>query len=125
MKVFTTERGEGKSTELLHWLLRGEPIDAWPTWSRVIVVSTAREARLLSFHHQKSEHLGELLLARGGPELDTLILVYDSDLPRRRILDNVEVAVDNVDLLLAHLLHQMPAVVTMTGEPVSLGSTVR
>lgn len=118
MKVLTTERGEGKSTELLHWLLRGDPRDHWPGWSRVIVVSTSREARLLAFHHQRSEYLHELMLARGGPELDKLILVYGSDV-RPHLLDRVEVAVDNVDLLLAGLLFKTPAVITMTGEPVS------
>lgn len=121
MKVLATERQEGKTTELLSWLLGGESINLWPSWSRVIIVDTTSEALHLTQHHPAGIATDYLLRQKGGPVLSKLVLVYDKDqyaIRSRLHLANVEVGVDNVDHLLHRLLHQMPAYVTLTGQAV-------
>jgi hypothetical protein len=36
--VMVKERGEGKTTALIDWLLRGNPIEGKPGWSRLVIV---------------------------------------------------------------------------------------
>lgn len=43
LKLIVSGRGEGKTTALVAWLLRGRPIDNYPGWSRVIVCHDKHE----------------------------------------------------------------------------------
>jgi hypothetical protein len=119
MKVLATERQEGKTTELLRWVLGGHAISVWPSWSRVIIVDTKREALHLTENHPAGIAIDGLIKQKGGPGLRKLVLVYEQDqfaIQSRLHLAGVEVAVDNADRILHRLLHQMPAFVTLTGE---------
>ena len=44
MKIIVRDRRQGKTTELINWLLRGKPQpQTYPSWSRVMVCTTNQE----------------------------------------------------------------------------------
>lgn len=101
MKVIVRPRRAGKTHELLEWVKQGERTDSYPGWSRIILTHTLDEAQRLRtredmYYHQVFS-VGEWQSARIG---------YPSP----------EIGVDNLDIIVADYLRQMPTVVSMTGE---------
>lgn len=60
MKVMVKDRGEGKTTALIDWVLRGHPIEGKPGWSRLLLTTFgAREVDRLK------QKLHEAAVAQG------------------------------------------------------------
>jgi hypothetical protein len=113
LRVVLAGKREGKTTRLIEWLLGGELIDKWPSWSRVLITSKHALPYILGeFDAADSE-----LRKRGCPGgLGKVVLtVGDYALTRLRLAD-VEVAVDNADELIAQQLGLTPDVISMTAE---------
>lgn len=105
-------RQSGKTTRLLNWVAAGEKIDRYPGWSRVLVVHSIDEVlRLRSIIRMDPEHP----LFEDDPHR-----VYSLEEWRsaHNVAHDVEVAIDNLDLHVAHLIghHGRVAKVSMSGE---------
>lgn len=91
-------RQSGKTSRLLEWVAEGEPREGYPFWSRVLVV------------HNRQEVLRLRSIIRADPERplfeDDPHRVYDLDDWRSAHIQqrDVEVALDNLDLMIAHLV---------------------
>lgn len=91
-------RCTGKTTRLLEWVAAGEPRNGYPFWSRVLVVHSLQEVMRLRS------------IIRADPERP----LFEDDPHRLYHLDDwrtahlqerdVEVALDNLDLMIAHLV---------------------
>lgn len=114
LRVVLGARQEGKTTRLIEWLLGGEPIDKWPSWSRVLITHRDALAYLRSGRFRAADNE---LRERGCPGgLGKVVLtVGDYALTRLRLAD-VEVAVDNAEWLIEQQLGLRPDIVSMTGE---------
>lgn len=100
MKVVVNGRQSGKTFQVVQWLKEGVETDSYPGWSRVLLCHSIEEAdrlrkdydldyrQVFSVREWQGAHLGR---------------------------KPVEVALDNADLVLAHLLGQHPSYITMTG----------
>jgi hypothetical protein len=107
------ERQEGKTTQLIDWLLDGETIDKWPSWSRVLIVPNPRQMEDIVSRFRAADQelrdkgcpggLGKVILTAGGYALTRLRLA------------DVEVAVDNAEMLIEQQLGLRPDLVSMTG----------
>lgn len=107
------ERQEGKTTQLIEWLVNGEPLDVWPSWSRVLIVPTPEQMSDIVHRFQVAD---QTLRGKGCPGgLGKVVLTVGSyQLTRLRLAD-VEVAVDNADHLIEQALGLRPDLVSMTG----------
>jgi hypothetical protein len=98
--VIVNERQSGKTYALIQWVKDGEQTDSYPGWSRVILTDTIKEAQrlrnLYDLDYRQVFSVREWQNARLGPK-------------------RVDIAVDNVDLVLTAWLRQMPSVITATG----------
>ena len=100
MKVTANGRQAGKTYALVEWVREGERTDSYPGWSRVILTHSCDEARrvrsLYRLDYRQVFSVNEWKDFRLGS-------------------GSVEIAVDNVDILLHHMIDQRPNIVTMTG----------
>lgn len=105
MQVLVRERQEGKTASLVNWLQQGERTDRYPGWSRVLVVIDERErARLREEYWSSIEDIDHRLWTYAE---------WTGLRPGHK--RGVEVAVDNLDLLLAELGLPGVTVISMTG----------
>jgi len=138
MQVIVRDRQEGKTTELIKWLLQGTEQDKYPYWSRVIVcaashVETARVTnevlryiettnwnpceRMLPHVHPEGVPLKEVHL---GVLTDVRKAVWDmSDyLANERGVRTFDFAIDNMEYVWerGYRILRQPAIITMTGK---------
>lgn len=112
--VVLGDRQTGKTARLLSWLLGGHRLDAWPSWSRVLIVTDLHDARQLA---RDNTELSLALRGLGGPELAKVILAAgDYAVTRLTIRHDVEVAIDDVQHYLYLHIGLRPAVVALNGE---------
>jgi len=117
LRALVADRQEGKTTQLVEWLLGGEPIEAWPSWSRLLVVtSEQRYSYILDRFHVASREL-ESKGCPGGLGKVVVSANFDKFVIQRMRLADVEVAVDDVEELIAQQLGFLPDVVSMTAKP--------
>lgn len=112
-RAVLAERQEGKTTQLVEWLIGGEPIDAWPSWSRVLIVPDPRQMDDLVSRFKVADQTLRDKGCRGG--LPKVILTVGSYALTRLRLADVEVAVDNADHLIEQAIGLVPDLVSMTG----------
>lgn len=108
--VLVTGRREGKSSELMGWLIEGETVLAWPHWSRGIIVADQRRADWLV----RQNVVVRSYLDRLNVDMRNLFTVpgqYGS----RAAAQDTEFAVDDAETILANLLGLDPVVLTLTG----------
>lgn len=114
--VLARPRQNGKTSELIQWLINGHRVEDWPGWSRVIVTPTT--------HQQK------IMLNRWAQQVDPLIpgglskvVITAAELhnraPGKRIQASIEIGFDDVDTFLWSTLSVLPDVITMTARPVA------
>lgn len=100
MRVIVNGRQAGKTHALMKWVKEGEETDSYPGWSRVILTHSLEEAQrlrtLYDLDYRQVFSVNEWKNARLGRK-------------------PVDVAVDNADLILAHMIGQYPSQVAMTG----------
>lgn len=120
MKVFVTGRRMGKTSALVAWLLKGQPIPEYPGWSRAIVcanhatvvhttrmVRDAMEAQNITGDERWICDMRKAVWSVG--DLSTAL--------RGAAVNKVEFAFDNAELVLEYYLSgRKPAIITMTGE---------
>jgi hypothetical protein len=106
-------RQEGKTTRLIEWLLQGERIDSWPSWSRVLIVAEARQIEPIRSNYTAADQQLREQGCVGG--LGKVVLSVGSYSLHRLRLSDVEVAVDNAEDLITQQLGFRPDVVSMTG----------
>lgn len=117
LRVVLTERQQGKTTQLVEWLLGGEPIDAWPSWSRVLIVHDSRRLTYILDHFRAEQ---QELFRKGCPGgLGKIVMGGGRDgfVVQRLRLADVEVAVDDAEELIRQQLGFMPDIISMTGTP--------
>lgn len=112
--VLVTGRRKGKTTELMGWLIDGEPVLAWPHWSRGIIVADQRRADWLV----RNLHVIRILLDHRNVDMRNLLMVPDQH-GRRAAAKDTEFAVDDAEQILADLLGVQPTALTITGIPVA------
>lgn len=100
MRVIVNGRQAGKTYALMKWVKEGEKTDSYPGWSRVLLTHSLAEAQrlrtLYDLDYRQVFSISEWKTARLGRK-------------------PVDVAVDNADMILAHMIGQYPSRVTMTG----------
>jgi len=100
VKVIVNGRQSGKTYALVEWIKEGEETDSYPGWSRVLLCHSLEEAqrirKLYDLDYRQVFGVSEWKTARIGRK-------------------PVDIAVDNVDLILASYLGQYPAQIAMTG----------
>lgn len=100
------DRASGRTTELLAWLLDGRHSTVGVPWSRVLVVATAQERDGLRVRHP-GVHFA--LIERGascGLRYPVVMTAGELDSGRglRGLTGTVQVAIDNVEFVLAQWL---------------------
>lgn len=101
MRIIAQGRGAGKTYRLVQWVLKGEPIQHYPFWSRIIIVS----------HHQMIYYLLKMY-----PALSKYQVVDRHEWAKLHVAaGDVEIAVDDAEELLRQVLGTRPSIVTMTG----------
>lgn len=105
MKIIVRPRQGGKTRELIRWVKEGKPTGSYPFWSRIILCHTFDEAQRLrtegSLEYRQVFSVREWRQSHIGP-------------------DPMEIAVDNVDLVLMDYLGMMPSHITLNGEGAEL-----
>lgn len=105
---------------MIDWLLKGKPIKPYPYWSRAIVCGTQEEVvRVTGLLREATAdmegvHVWDLRKCVWGVKDLHSVYIHHSGLLLQQV--PFEVAVDNLDILLAQWLGWTPALVTMTGE---------
>ena len=113
LQALIAERQEGKTTQLIEWLLGGQLIDMWPSWSRVLIVPSSQQMKYLVHQFDAAD---QELRDKGCPGgLQKVVLTVGSYALTRLRLADVEVAVDNAEELIEQQLGLRPDVVSMTG----------
>jgi hypothetical protein len=124
VKAIVGDRRSGKTTALVKWLVEGHEIPEYPGWSRVIVVATVNELKLLD---SEVKQFGRKPDEEWEPKPYMKCVLH-----MREFLDNrgafryvrgesrVEAAFDNLDHAFEEVLGFRPAVVTMTADEVSV-----
>jgi hypothetical protein len=113
LRALLAERQEGKTTQLVDWLVDGDPIDKWPSWSRVLIVPEKQQLMNIVSRFQVANHA---LRDKGCPGgLQKVILTAGGYALTRLRLADVEVAVDNAEQLIEMQLGIRPDLVSMTG----------
>jgi hypothetical protein len=118
-RVFLADHLKGKTTQLVQWLLQGEPRASWPSWSRVLLVATVRDVHNVVAQHQEAN---QVLRTKDGPALSKIVLCAERDayaVHTRLRLQDVEVALDDADRWLRAQLGFMPALMSMTAKPLT------
>jgi hypothetical protein len=120
MKIIQGDRGLGKTTALIEWLLEGHKILGYPGWSRVIICPNHAQTT----HATAKLREATKVWSEDSPETwDMRKCVWDlSDLRsglRGTRRDEVELGFDNFDMYLDILGLPRLAVVTMS-EPVEV-----
>jgi len=101
MNIIVRPRQAGKTHEIVQWVLAGEKTDSYPGWTRVLLaISIAEAGRIRDAY----------------PDLDYRQVFSWYEWQGARLGPKpVEVAIDNVDLVLQHILRQPVALATTTG----------
>lgn len=104
MNVEVCGRGAGKTYRLVQWVKDGEETDSYPGWSRVLLTHSIDEAQRLRSEYELDYRqvfsYAEWRDAHLGPK-------------------PVDIAVDNVDLLLMGYFRSMPSLIAMTGSNIT------
>jgi hypothetical protein len=114
LRVVLGGRGEGKTTRLIEWLIGGELLDRWPSWSRVLITY---EDALPYIRSDQFRAADAELREKGciGGLGKVVLTVGDYAITRLRLAD-VEVAVDNAEAMIAQQIGLTPDIVSMTAE---------
>lgn len=134
MQVIVRDRREGKTTELIKWLLGGNLQRPYPQWNRVLVcahrtavVRVVREVRRYIEEHNwdacaKSDpHLGTLCEAVHASTINEVAKnVWGMSDFEHNIRGNrpFEYAIDDLDFFLRNTFRSQPSVIAMTGESI-------
>lgn len=113
MSAVLADRQEGKTTQLVDWLTHGEPIEAWPSWSRVLIVPGPGQMEDVVRRFTAADQTLRDKGCKGG--LGKVVLTVGSYALTRLRLADVEVAVDNADLLIEQAIGLRPDLISMTG----------
>lgn len=104
MKVIVRPRQAGKTTELVEWVKQGEATNSYPFWTRIILCPTVDMAQRL--RHGVNEY---------GLDYTQVFSFGEWQRARKGRLP-VEVAIDNLDLIIADALGHPAALATVTEE---------
>lgn len=117
MEVIVRGRQEGKSTELVRWLICGMPLEKYPYWSRAIVCCDQQQVKAV----RRMVDLATLTwnrIERSALQAAVWGLLQLQESTLGHNLKEVEFAIDDFDLLMSYSLRvpYTPSIVTMTGE---------
>lgn len=121
--VLVLGHAEGKTTQLVQWLIGGEVVDGWPGWSRVLVVANGDRVR--SIHNGVTFHQQNLELREAGCEggLGKVVITIAEWTRMIRQTRDVQWALDDAEELIRMQFGALPTAMTMTGRAIrSLGS---
>lgn len=107
MEVFVGGRRTGKTHRMVEWVKQGRMIDQYPGWNRIILTSTLDEA-------QRLRHDFDL----DYRQVFSLLEWKNGHIPHRNA---IALGIDNVDMLLFHILGGPIDAMSLTGEEVDLG----
>ena len=113
IRWYIADRGHGKTTDLITWVKLGNVTTSYPGWSRIILEPTQQMADQLRGGSAKNNKYG----------LDYHQVFYWDEWvqARGRMLDKVEIGLDNADIILnmifhSHGVHGQITRVTATGD---------
>lgn len=100
-------RRSGRTTKLLEWLKQAVPTNSYPFWDRVLLVHSLDRAQDLR------GQLARWSRSRGDKHGLAYNLVYSYTEWREARIGHmpVEIAVDDVDMLVSNYFHQTPALI--------------
>ena len=131
MQVIVRGRNEGKTTELIEWLLEGKQQEGYPGWSRAIVCTTPTMIMVCDRMIKERAHAGSIRfdqMLKGAntsqAELDRIVNDIRKSVWGLRDyrfnasgMRQFEFAIDDAEMLLSEILvGRQPSVITMTGE---------
>lgn len=120
MDVVLGDRQAGKTTALVRWLLAGSSTHRYPGWSRVIVVGHADMVCWTATHFPDENRV---LREKFPPGLGKLVLTPREVLRVAQLAGHeLEIAVDDIDSILADHLGIFPARVALTGHRIEIGA---
>lgn len=105
-------RGGGKTYSAIEWLIMGHKIDAWPQWSRLLVV---RDVRLAQWTLKAFPELQAKLHEQGNGGLGKLVITMEEAKRLRGLSREVEIAVDDAEGIIFDSLRIWPSLVTISG----------
>lgn len=106
LNVLLADRGEGKTTAALAWLAEGQPIAAYPGWTRVLLVASYDMARI------RVRQLEQAGVAEARHRVHSFASWRDA----RGCAHDVEVCIDDLEHVLPHLPGRLTHV-TINGVP--------
>lgn len=117
MDVILGDRQTGKTTKLVEWLIQGHAIHSYPGWSRILVCANHAQVRWAT--DAVKEMTADWPKVRSTWDLRKAVwgLGDLNGAGIRGVSREVEIAVDNLDMVVAMYLSRMPVVVSMTGRP--------
>lgn len=119
IEVIARDRGDGKTTALVGWLLDGHRIDGWPGWSRLLVVADGQRVQAIhnGYAFPEQDHALRAAGCEGGLGKVVVTLAEAVSVSRRGLARDVEWALDDVETVLADVfgVFGLPAVLTVTG----------
>lgn len=110
MKIVQLDRGRGKTTQLIDWLHFGQFRHGYPFWTRIIITPDINQADMIRsiLHKMHDQDTGVCRLEKNPCTHDPYRWVFSWDEWLRvslgRSTENIEVAIDNVDMLLRMLI---------------------
>lgn len=115
MKVVQQFRGQGKTTDMVLWLLQGHLIDG-KCWSRILIVPERGRSleigkRLYKLWNQSNaDYLNHAANS---------VFTVDQVRHFRGLHPDIELGVDDADIVLMHLLniHRLPSIISVDGDP--------
>jgi hypothetical protein len=115
VEVLLAQRREGRTTQLMDWLMKGHRITSYPGWSRILVCAHKRQVVELTLN---AGRLAE------NPWRKCIFTLDDLESAARGAIrpGTVEYAIDDAEQLLWRMLPGrvgLPALISFTGVPYS------
>lgn len=113
IRWYITDRQRGKTTDLITWAKLGQKKQGWPYWTRIILEPTKAMADQLRGGEPETNKYG--LEYHQVFYWEEWLSAYRGRMHLRR---DLEIGIDNVDVLLGHLLRGWGQIarVTATGD---------
>lgn len=107
------QRGTGRSTALVKWVMRGHPIKEYPGWSRILVAAAMPPLNYISLFPELQHEFRENFL----PALGKVVMTPGEVAGLRGMGRDVEYAVDDFHVLTVINFVKAPALVSVVGSP--------
>lgn len=110
MKLLFMNRQRGKTTRLMKWLFQAERREAFPYWNRIVLVHSVSERdRIIREFGRGNEVLTKVLKEQ--------VHVWSDWQKKSHGATKVQIAIDNLDLILAQMFRSDIGMIALTKTP--------